>query len=210
MNNRIVVVDDHALVRIGLRALLDHYGLDLVGEAASGRDGLTLIQTQQPDLALIDVRLPDMSGIQLCKSIRETNQQTRLAVLTSSLDKSVLHTAIQTGVQGYLLKDMAGEELYQAILNLLHGKSVLDPNVTAYALQWIESKAENENSKEVLNLRDVEVLRLMAQGQTNQEIGKQVHLSENTIKVIVNEIYRRLGVRSRVEAVMAAHQRGLL
>jgi DNA-binding NarL/FixJ family response regulator len=210
LTKRIVVVDDHELVRIGLQTLLSDGGLDLVGEASTGSEGLELIQSLQPDLALIDVRLPDMSGIQLCKMVRESGTSTRLAILTSSVDKSVVYTCIQTGVHGYLLKDMPGDELLRAIRNILDGKSVLDPSVTEYALQWIESRNDSESGRDVLDLRDVEILRLMAQGCTNPEIGKHMHLSENTVKAIVNDIYRRLGVRSRVEAVMEAHQRGLL
>jgi DNA-binding NarL/FixJ family response regulator len=210
LTKRIVVVDDHELVRLGLHALLSEGGLELVGEASTGSEGLALIQSLQPDLALIDVRLPDMSGIQLCKSVRETNSSTRLAILTSTMDKHVVYACLQTGVQGYLLKDMPGEELLRAICHILEGKSVLDPTVTEYALHWIESRKESEPHKDVLDLRDLEVLRLMAQGRTNQEIGKHMYLSENTVKSIVNEIYRRLGVKSRVEAVMEAHHRGLL
>ncbi len=210
MTERIVVVDDHELVRIGLLTLLNDHGLDLVGQASTGSEGLELIQSLQPDLALIDVRLPDMSGIELCKAVRETNTSTRLAVLTSAMDKNVVHACLQTGVQGYLLKDMPGDELLRAIRNILDGKSVLDPSVTEFALHWIESRKDSESGKDALDLRDVEILRHMAQGRTNQEIGRQMHLSENTVKAIINEIYRRLGVRSRVEAVMEAHQRGLL
>jgi DNA-binding NarL/FixJ family response regulator len=143
-------------------------------------------------------------------SARDVSPSTRLAILTSSVDKSVVYTCLQTGVQGYLLKDMPGEELFRAIRNILGGKSVLDPTVTGYALQWLESPKEGGQNKDVLDLRDVEILRLMAQGHTNQEIGKHMHLSENTVKAIVNDIYRRLGVKNRVEAVMEAHQRGLL
>ncbi|MCL6625874.1 response regulator [Alicyclobacillus shizuokensis] len=210
MTESIVIVDDHELVRIGLQTLLSEHGLNLVGQASTGAEGLDLIQSLQPDLALIDVRLPDMSGIELCKSVRETNTSTRLAILTSSMDKNVVHACLQTGVQGYLLKDMPGEELFKSIQNILNGKSVLDPTVTEYVLHWIESPRQGESGKDALDLRDVEILRLMAQGRTNQEIGKHLHLSENTVKSIINEIYRRLGVKSRVEAVMEAHQRRLL
>lgn len=210
MTERIVVVDDHELVQIGLHTLLTDRGLEVVGQASTGSEGLKLIQSLQPDLALIDVRLPDMSGIELCQSVRKTNPHIRLAVLTAAMDKNVVHACLQTGVQGYLLKDMPGEELFRSIRKILDGKSVLDPSVTEYALHWIESHRESEPCKDALGLRDVEILRLMAQGRTNQEIGRHLHLSENTVKVIVNEIYRRLGVRSRVEAVMEAHRRGLL
>lgn len=210
LTERIVVVDDHELVQIGLHTLLTDHGLDVVGYAGTGSEGLALIQSLQPDLALIDVRLPDMSGIQLCQSVREANTHIRLAILTAMMDKYVVHACLQTGIQGYLLKNMPGNELFRAIRNILDGKSVLDPAVTEYALRWIESRKDSESGKDALDLRDVEILRLMAQGRTNQDIGKQLHLSENTVKVIVNEIYRRLGVRSRVEAVMEANRRGLL
>jgi DNA-binding NarL/FixJ family response regulator len=210
VTERIVLIDDHDVVRIGLQTLLRDHGLDLAGHASTGMDGLALVQSLQPDLALVDVRLPDMSGIELCKSVRKVSPSTRLAILTACVDKSVVYTCLQAGVQGYLLKDMPGEELFRSIRLILDGKSVLDPNVTGYALNWIESSKEGHADEDVLDLRDVEILRLMAQGYTNQEIGKRLHLSENTVKAIVNEIYRRLDVKNRVEAVMEAHQRGLL
>lgn len=210
MTERIVLIDDHDLVRIGLETLLREHGLELAGHASTGTGGLALVQSLQPDLALVDVRLPDMSGIELCKSVRKVSPSTRLAILTACVDKSVVYTCLQAGVQGYLLKDMPGEELFRSIRMILNGKSVLDPTVTGYALNWIESSKEGHAHEDVLDLRDVEILRLMAQGYTNQEIGKRLHLSENTVKAIVNEIYRRLDVKNRVEAVMEAHQRGLL
>ncbi|SFU84960.1 response regulator [Alicyclobacillus macrosporangiidus] len=210
MTHRIVVVDDHELVRIGLQTFLNEHGLILAGQAATGAEGLALIQSLCPDLALIDVRLPDMSGIELCKAVRETTPSTRVAILTSTVDKHVVHTCLQTGIQGYLSKNMPGEELLQSIRHLLDGQSVLDPAVTEHALQWIQAGSDSVPAKDVLGLRDIEILRLMAQGMTNHEIGRQMHLSENTVKAIVNEIYQRLGVRNRVEAVMEAHQRGLL
>ncbi|PTQ54374.1 MAG: Regulatory protein, LuxR family [Hydrogenibacillus schlegelii] len=210
MTGRIVIVDDHELVQIGLHALLTEHGLDVAGQAATGAEGLDLIRSLKPDLALIDIRLPDMSGIQVCQEIRKTDEATRLAVLTALMDKNVVHACIQTGVQGYLLKDLPAEELLRAIQNILAGKAVLDPTVTGYALKWLEMRQESGAEKEVLDLRDVEILRLMAQGWSNQAIGKYLHLSENTIKALVNDIYRRLGVKNRVEAVMEAYRHGLL
>lgn len=209
MTARIVVVDDHELVRVGLRTLLANHGLHVVAQAGNGADGLALIQSVRPDLAIIDIRMPDMSGIQLCQSVRSTNQYTKLAILTTAVDKDVVHACLQTGVQGYLLKDMPGDELCRAIQNILDGKSVLDPAVTAYALGWIEFRGE-ASGKDALDLRDVEILRLMARGRTNHEIGQHLHLSENTVKANVNEIYQRFGVRSRVEAVIEAYRRGVL
>ena len=105
---------------------------------------------------------------------------------------------------------MPGDELCRAIQNILDGKSVLDPAVTAFALGWIGFRGEAERSKDALDLRDVEILRLMARGRTNHEIGQHLHLSENTVKANVNEIYQRFGVRSRVEAVIEAYRRGVL
>ncbi|MBE3595656.1 MAG: response regulator transcription factor [Hydrogenibacillus sp.] len=210
MSERIVVVDDHELVQIGLYTLLTEHGLDVVGQASTGAEGLDLIHSLKPDLALIDIRLPDMSGIQVCQEIRKTDEATRLAVLTALTDKNVVHACIQTGVQGYLLKDLPAEELLRAIRNILAGKAVLDPTVTGHALEWLEMRQEGGSEKEVLDLRDVEILRLMAQGWSNQAIGKYLHLSENTIKALVNDIYRRLGVKNRVEAVMEAYRHGLL
>jgi DNA-binding NarL/FixJ family response regulator len=147
VTERIVLIDDHDVVRIGLQTLLQDHGLELAGHASTGTGGLALVQSLQPDLALVDVRLPDMSGIELCKSVRKVSPSTRIAILTACVDKSVVYTCLQAGVQGYLLKDMPGEELFRSIRMILDGKCVLDPTVTGYALNWIESSKATDGSR---------------------------------------------------------------
>lgn len=210
---RVVVVDDHDLVRIGLQTSLTEFGIDVVGSAATGQGGLDVIRRELPDLALVDIRMPDISGIELCQVVRAEGLPVRLAVLTSYVDQDILHTCLQAGVDGYLLKDASSDELLKSIELILHGKSVLDPTVTSYAMHWLKeplAHRRHKHDKDALDLRDVEVLRLMAQGCTNSEVGQRLFLSENTVKALVNDLYRHLSVHGRVEAVMEAHRRGIL
>lgn len=212
-NRRVVVIDDHDLVRIGLQTSLTEFGIDVIGSANTGQAGLELVRRELPDLALVDIRMPDMSGIELCQVVREERLPVRLAVLTSYVDQDVLHACLLAGVDGYLLKDAPNEELMRSIKQVLEGKSVLDPAVTSYAMKWLQEpklKAHKKHGKDTLDLRDLEVLRLMAKGCTNPEIGQRMFLSENTVKVLVNDLYRLLNVKGRVEAVMEAHRRGIL
>ncbi|WDL96267.1 response regulator [Alicyclobacillus sp. ALC3] len=212
-SGRVVVIDDHDLVRIGLQKTLTDSGVEVSGSASTGREGLLLIRRELPDLALVDIRMPDMSGIELCQVVRAEGLPVKLSILTSYVDQDVLHACVLAGVDGYLLKDAPNAELMTSIGQLLEGKSVLDPTITSYAMKWLQEPAlstRKKRGKDALDLRDVEVLRLMAKGCTNPQIGQRLFLSENTIKVLVNDLYRHLNVKGRVEAVMEAHRRGIL
>lgn len=206
-----VIVDDHELVRMGLRSMLLDRGIDVVAEAETGFEGLKQIREHQPHLALVDIRMPDMNGIELCQMVRSESLSTRIAILTSFIDKDVLHACLQTGIQGYLLKDAHSGDLLHSIEQILAGKSVLDPTMTTYAMKWLEEGGTAvARSRDAMDLRDVEIFRLMAKGFTNSEIGQRLFLSENTVKVLINDLYRHLNVKTRVEAVMEAHRRGIL
>lgn len=209
--HRVVIVDDHELVRMGLRSMLLDRGIDVVAEAETGFEGLKQIRQHQPHLALVDIRMPDMNGIELCQMVRSESLSTRIAILTSFIDKDVLHACLQTGIQGYLLKDAHSGDLLHSIEQILAGKSVLDPTMTTYAMKWLEERGTAvARSRDAMDLRDVEIFRLMAKGFTNSEIGQRLFLSENTVKVLINDLYRHLNVKTRVEAVMEAHRRGIL
>lgn len=210
MSANILLVDDHDVLRIGVRSLFAGGEMRVVGEASTGSEALHKVMALHPDLALVDVRLPDMSGIQLCEQIRRHDHEVKLVILTSVLDNNVFRICLQVGIQGYLLKDLPGDALIQAVRLVLSGKSVLDPTVTTQAIRWMEHADVSGLQRDVLQLRDVEILRLISQGRTNQEIGRHLHLSEHTIKSNVNEIYRILGVSSRIEAAMEARYRGII
>ncbi|MEB3101391.1 response regulator [Ferviditalea candida] len=208
---RILLVDDHEIVRKGLSSMLqDEPQFEVVGEASNGQEGLEKIRSLEPDLALIDIRMKEMSGPALCRTVRQENLKTILVILTSYADEALVQTCLQLGVQGYILKDIQGFDLVKSIRTIMQGESILDPKATKVAVKLIEQGIENSIHPRTLNPRDLDILRLMAEGLTNREIGEKMFLSENTIKTHVLDIFRRIGVKNRIEAVVTAYRQGIL
>jgi two-component system response regulator DevR len=206
---RVVLVDDHEVVRRGIRSILAETDeFVVVGEAREGREGLRLIRSLRPDLALVDLRMDGGDGPALCQAVQAENLPTAVVILTSFLDEALIQTCIRLGVRGYLLKDVEGFDLLNSLRKVRQGGSVLDPKATGLVLQWIQQGREDAGT--TLTPQDLEVLRLVADGLTNREIGRALYLSENTVKVRVMDIARRLGAKNRIEAVMIAHRHGLL
>lgn len=207
---RIVIVDDHEVVRRGLATILSRDpAFTIVGEAADGEEARRLIRQTQPDVALVDVRLPGLSGIELCHHIRCEAPQTQVLILTAYLDSNVVRECIRAGASGYLLKDAQGTDLLHSLHELVQGRSPMDSRAARLVLQWVQSGPDAE-APGPLTLRDLEILRLIAEGLTNREIGERLCLSENTIKTYIQELYPKLGARSRIEAVMRATKAGIL
>lgn len=206
---RVVLVDDHEVVRRGIRSILAETDeFVVVGEAREGREGLRLIRTLRPDLALVDLRMDGMDGPALCQAVQAEGLPTAVVILTSFLDEALIQTCIRLGVRGYLLKDVEGFDLLNSLRKVRQGGSVLDPKATGLVLHWIQQGREDPAAS--LGPQDLEVLRLVAEGLTNREIGRTLFLSENTVKVRVMDIARRLGAKNRIEAVMIAHRHGLI
>lgn len=204
---RIVLVDDHEVVRKGISSILSEESeFEVVGEASNGQEGLEKIRSLKPDLALIDIRMKEMNGPSLCRAVRQDNLKTILVILTSYADETLVQTCLQLGVQGYILKDIQGFDLVKSIRTIMQGDSFLDPRATKVAVKWIE----NSVHPRTLNPRDLDILQFMADGLTNREIGEKMFLSENTIKTHVLDIFRRLGVKNRIEAVVNAYRQGIL
>jgi DNA-binding NarL/FixJ family response regulator len=204
---RVLVVDDHPVVRQGLSAILRwEADLEIVGEAADGLEAVRLIVERRPDVVLLDLRLPHLSGVEVMRQVRPQVPGVRFLVLTTYDTDAYIGPALEAGAQGYLLKDANPEELGRAIRALRQGGAALEPGVAA---RLLERMGESERG-ETLSERELEVLRLLVGGESNKSIARQLTVSENTVKTHVGHIFGKLGVQSRAEAVAVALQRGLV
>lgn len=200
---RIMIVEDHAVVRQGLAALLKTVpDLTVVAEAANGAEAVTLFKQHQPDITLMDLRLPEMSGVQAITAIRKDFPTARIVVLTTYDGDEDIYRALQAGAKGYLLKGMSSDELMNAIRVVQAGHTHI-PKLVADRL------AERMGGPELTN-RELEILRLIVGGNSNKEIGNQLNISEATVKTHVNSILSKLGVEDRTQATTTAIQRGIV
>ena len=207
---RIVIIDDHEIVRQGISAILQGAPeFQVVGEAADGDEALRLVRETQPDVALVDVRLPESSGIELCYRIQRVAPQTQVLILTSYLDGNVVRECIRAGAKGYVLKDVASTDLQRSIRELVQGESPVDPRAARMMIHWLREGPEAD-TPDHFTLREIEILRLIAEGLTNREIAERICLSENTVKTYIQGLYQKLDARNRIEAVMRATRWGLL
>ena len=206
---RILVVDDHTLFRRGLIGLLSEMeGFQVVGEAANGQDALYIIEAQKPDIVLLDVNMPNMSGIETLTAMRKQGLDSMVLMLTISQHEEDLVGAIRAGASGYLLKNAEPETLRQTIKQVVAGKSVLAPEMTEQVFRLVRSG--QLGSASVLSGREVEVLRFLAQGLTTAQTGAALFISENTVKTHIRHILEKLEVSNRAEAVARATQLGLI
>jgi len=211
---RLLVVDDQELFRRGLMMVLSgEPGLELAGDAADGETAVEMVISSAPDVVLLDVRMPKLSGIDTCAAIKEAAPSTRIIMLTASDDESDLYDAIKSGASGYLLKDASIDEVAQAIRLVADGQSLISPAMATKLLDEFKQMARPERSDVMvprLTQRELEVLRLVARGFNNREIGEQLFISENTVKNHVRNILEKLQLHSRMEAVMYALRERLL
>lgn len=204
---RVLVVDDHPVVRHGLVSMLRwEPDIELVGEAADGREAVRLIREHGPDVVLLDLRLPELSGIEVMRQVRGQVPLVRFLVLTTYDTDSYIAPALEAGAQGYLLKDATPDELAGAVRSLMQGRAALEPSV---ATRLLERMSEGETNEE-LSGRELDVLRLLVKGDSNKSIASRLTLSENTVKSHISHIFGKLGVQSRAEAVAVALQRGIV
>jgi len=200
---RIMLVDDHPIVRIGLAALIGTLpGMETVAQAGGGREAIALHKEHQPDITLMDLRLPDLSGVEVIWTIRMASPEARFIVLTTYEGDEDIHQALQAGARGYIIKGMPHDLLADAIKRVHAGGR--------YLPQVVKETLANRTPSSDLSFREREILERIAQGKSNREIATELDLAEITVKCRVSAILERLDVHDRTEAVVAALQRGLL
>jgi two-component system, NarL family, response regulator DevR len=199
---RVLLVDDHEIVRLGLMTLInDQPGMSVVGEAGSAPEAIRKVETLDPHVVLMDVRLPGEGGIEAARQITDRFPETKVVMLTSFVDDELVVRAIRAGAVGYVLKQVGNEELLRAITAAARGDALLDPSTTARLLsrvREVEKKAEKDAFRS-LSIREMEVTALVAEGKTNAQIGSKLNLSEKTVRNYVSTILEKLNLHNRIE-----------
>jgi DNA-binding NarL/FixJ family response regulator len=213
---RVLVADDHALYRRGLEMVLgQEEGIEIVGEASDGAEAIRRVEELLPDVVLMDIRMPRRSGIEACTAIKDVVPSTKIVILTISDEESDLYEAVRAGANGYLLKDVPGEEIAAGIRAVAGGQSLISPSMASKLLSEFASmikKSEERPQMPVPRLteRELEVLKLVARGMANRDIAKELYISENTVKNHVRNILEKLQLHSRMEAVVYAVREKIL
>ena len=203
---RVVLVDDHEIVRRGLKELLQDEGFDVVGEAGNAAEALVRVRALRPDVAILDARLPDGSGIDVCRDVRSADPSIACLILTSYDDDDALFAAIMAGASGYVLKQVHGTDLVDAIRRVAAGQSLLDPAVTTRVLERLREGPRRDPRLASLTDQERRVLDLVAEGLTNRQIGTRLGLAEKTVKNYVSSLLAKLGLASRTQAAIYATQ----
>jgi DNA-binding NarL/FixJ family response regulator len=202
---RVFLLDDHEVVRSGIRALLDATDdLEVVGEAATVTDALARIPSVRPDVAILDVRLPDGSGVEVCRVIRSDFPDIACLMLTSYADDEALLAAVMAGAAGYVLKQIRGTDLLDSIRRAGAGQSLLDPSVTKRVLEQLRSRPQEDPRLASLTEQERRILDLIADGQTNRQIASSLFLAEKTVKNYVSNLLAKLGMERRTQAATYA------
>ena len=208
-NVRVFLLDDHEIVRRGVKELLEAEGeLEVVGEAGTAAEALARIPPTRPDVAVLDVRLPDGDGVQVCREIRSAHPEIHCLMLTSFADDEALFQAIVAGASGYVLKQIKGADVVDAVRAVASGRSLLDPSVTARVLERLRSGSEEDELLARLSPQERNILRLIADGLTNRQIAEEVHLAEKTVKNYVSNLLSKLGMERRTQAAVYAARLG--
>ncbi len=207
----VIVADDHVLVRQGICQFLEEAeDITVVGEAADGEEALRLVEEHRPDVAILDIQMPGVGGIEATREIRARFPEVRVLILTAYEEDPYVFALLRAGANGYILKTIDAEDLLRAVRAVHRGESVLSPRVTEKVVRQIRAGGPEGASKQVepLTDREVEVLRMAGQGLTNREIGRRLAISDRTVQGHLAHIYGKLDVASRTEAVMEALKRG--
>lgn len=213
---RVLLIDDHALVRKGLEALLQSRGTEIAGSVGSGKEGIDRAKELTPDIILLDINMPEMNGLETLQRLRKEGIDIPVLMLTMSREEKDLEGALRAGAQGYLLKDMDPEELVPALNDALEGKNVVAKELIGPLTRIVQGKSatpaepdEAANALSELTPRETEILGHIAEGKSNKVIARELDISDGTVKLHVKSILRKLGMHSRVEAAVMAVQHGL-
>ena len=208
---RVLIADDHPIVREGLATVLDQEeDLEVVGQAGNGREAVSQVGTLHPDVVLMDLQMPEMDGVEAIRIIKEQSPDVRVIILTTYETDEYIFRGIEAGARAYLLKDAPPAEVIKAIRAVHKGESVIEPRVATRLLDRFNELSHAPASAEVLSPREIEVLELMTTGAPNKEIAARLFIGESTVKTHIIHLFNKLGVRGRTEAVAEAARRGII
>ena len=211
MKLRVLVIDDHTLFREGLEGLLSRRDIDVVASVGNGEEGIRLAQELNPDIVLLDMRMPEINGLGVLNRLNDLNLKMPISMLTTSSDERDLVEALQNGAKGYLLKDMEPDSLVVALRDIVNGGTIVAPTLAPVLAKVVQGNIpeQEETPFEELTPRETEILGLLAEGQSNKVIARNLGISDGTVKLHVKAILRKLNVHSRVEAAVLAVEHGL-
>jgi DNA-binding NarL/FixJ family response regulator len=209
---RLMLADDHRMLREGLRRSMTDQGFDVVGEARDGDEAVRLADELQPDVILMDVTMPEMDGVEACRQVRSQRPDTKVVMLTMHADQEVLANAIRAGACGYLVKDCSTDEIASAVRMAVSGETVLSPQLAASMLDEVRKldQAPTPEDERVVTRREEEVLQLIADGCSTPEVAEQLYISQKTVKNHLASIYQKLDARDRTQAVLQAVRMGIV
>lgn len=213
MTMRVLLIDDHTLFRSGLETLLERHNIEVVAATGDGREGMHLALEINPDIVLLDMRMPDMNGLEVLRALRGAGMKTPIVMLTTSNEERDLVECLRNGAQGYLLKDMEPDELVSALRDIQAGRTVVAPELTGVLARVVQGESIETDRQETpfseLTPRELEILCLLAEGQSNKVIARNLGISDGTVKLHVKAVLRKLNVHSRVEAAVMAVEKNL-
>lgn len=211
MTIRLMLADDHRMLREGLSRSMSEHGFDVVGEARDGVEAVNMASNLAPDIVLMDVSMPEMDGVEACRQVRASVPQTRVVMLTMHADQEVLANAIRAGACGYLVKDCSTEEIADAVRMAANGDTALSPQLAASMLDEVRKLDKTPPREErVVTKREEEVLQFIADGCSTSEVAEQMYISQKTVKNHLASIYQKLDARDRTQAVLQAVRMGIV
>jgi DNA-binding NarL/FixJ family response regulator len=207
-----MIVDDHQMLREGLRRSMSEIGFDVIGEASDGDEAVTRATAQRPDVILMDVTMPRMDGVEACRQVKDALPDTHIVMLTMHADQSVLADAIRAGASGYLVKDCSTDEIADAVKMAAAGQTALSPQLAATMLDEVRRMEEQERAQEnrLITKREEEVLQMIADGCSTTEVAEGLYISQKTVKNHLASIYQKLEARDRTQAVLQAVRMGIV
>ncbi|MEX1046495.1 MAG: response regulator transcription factor [Actinomycetota bacterium] len=211
MTIKVAIADDHSLVRQGLRRYLETAdGIEVVGEAANGQELLDLVSHDAPQIALVDIRMPEMDGLEAARRMRDEHPEVGIIMLSAYDDRQFVVEAVRSGARGYVLKARDAEHLIQTVRLVAGGNMVIDPQLVVALAEELSDAKEKDRKADTLTAREIEVLQLLAFGHTNRDIAEKLFISPDTVKTHLEHIFEKLGASDRTAAVAEALRRGVI